>query len=186
MDRHEPFRDDADTLRERHAALTEQLAQAELAAAEADDLRERLKAVDALLHGSTQDLIDQVRFETPCDEDWDRMQGGGLAARHCGRCRKTVYDFTYMTREQIAHLLMDFESPCVRLRRRKDGRVVTADCPPSRRAKTKLMLRVVAATAAAATLVGAAYYVYETQTACRVETIDSATTMGIRGLPSGS
>lgn len=75
-------------------------------------------------------MLERVRIATPCRARWEDMAGDDVV-RHCMRCGKDVYDLASMTTSEAEALLRrDGEGPCVRLRRRRDGRVVTADCPP--------------------------------------------------------
>lgn len=55
---------------------------------------------------------------------------GDDVVRHCERCKKDVYDLSAMRTAEAEALLGRDGEACVRLRRRADGRVVTADCPP--------------------------------------------------------
>src|SRR4051794_36429234 len=81
------------------------------------------------------DLLDDIRIASPCTARWDGMVGDDRA-RHCGSCDKMVYDLSRMTADQAATLIRSKEgSLCVRLFRRPDGRVLTADCPEGLRAR---------------------------------------------------
>lgn len=73
-------------------------------------------------------ILDRLDVESPCPADWERMRGDDRA-RFCGQCRQHVYDLSAMTRaEALTLIARNHGSLCVRLRRRPDGRVVTADC----------------------------------------------------------
>lgn len=97
-------------------------------------------------------MLDDVRIAAPCPASWDDMTGTDQV-RHCGQCSKNVYNFKDMTRPEIADLLMSTEGRvCGRLYRRKDGTLLTADCPVGLAEKAyKLARRSVLATI---TLVG--------------------------------
>src|SRR5262245_11566020 len=74
-------------------------------------------------------LLDDIQIASPCFARWADMKGDDRA-RHCGSCDKTVYDLSRLTADQAADLIRAKEgSLCVRLFRRSDGRVLTADCP---------------------------------------------------------
>jgi hypothetical protein len=74
-------------------------------------------------------LLDDIQIASPCPASWEGMRGNDRA-RHCASCDKTVYDLSRLTAEQAADLIRAKEgSLCVRLFRRSDGRVLTADCP---------------------------------------------------------
>jgi hypothetical protein len=74
-------------------------------------------------------LLNDIRIAAPCDADWADMVGDERT-RHCGQCSKNVYNLSSMTAQQAAELVREREGRvCVRLYRRKDGTVLTADCP---------------------------------------------------------
>jgi hypothetical protein len=55
---------------------------------------------------------------------------GDERVRFCGECRKNVYNLSEMSREQAEQLVREKEGDlCVRFYRRKDGTVLTSDCP---------------------------------------------------------
>src|SRR5262249_46221013 len=58
---------------------------------------------------------------------------GDDRVRFCGRCRKNVYNLSEMTEAEAQRLLVDKEGRlCARLYRRRDGTVLTKDCPVPR------------------------------------------------------
>jgi hypothetical protein len=74
-------------------------------------------------------LLDDIQIASPCPASWASMKGDDRA-RHCSSCDRTVYDLSRLTADQAAALIRAKEgSLCVRLFRRSDGRVLTADCP---------------------------------------------------------
>jgi len=74
-------------------------------------------------------MLDDVKIASPCSESWDAMKGDDKS-RYCGKCAKNVYNLSAMTREEAELLMLDREGElCVRLYRRKDGTVLTQDCP---------------------------------------------------------
>jgi hypothetical protein len=88
--------------------------------------------------------VDQVRIASPCKASWEDMIGDDRV-RFCGQCSKNVYDLSALTRQDAEALLTKHEGNlCVRLYRRADGTVLTADCPTGARAK-KRRLTVLAA-----------------------------------------
>ena len=94
------------------------------------------------------DLLNDIRIASPCHEAWDRMTGDDRA-RHCGSCDKTVYNLSAMTADQAAELFLAREGRvCVRLYRRHDGTVLTADCPVGRAARLRRRVRNAALVAA--------------------------------------
>lgn len=127
-----PYRDARDVLLAKRRRVRASLEWAERAAEQADLLRQELEHVDSALRESATSVLARVRIATPCRERWEDMAGDDVV-RHCRRCDQDVYDLASMTTAEAEALLASAragEGPCVRLRRRRDGRVVTADCPP--------------------------------------------------------
>jgi|SRR5687768_9421165 len=96
--------------------------------AELDDVRRqeserRLRALK---------VIEEVAVVTPCRESWRRMVSDPRDSRirHCLRCRKDVHDLSAFDAVEVESLLQRDSDLCGRLRRRLDGTIVTADCPP--------------------------------------------------------
>jgi len=83
---------------------------------------------------ASRDTIDQIEISSPCTVSWDEMRGAGGAAgdervRFCGQCRQNVYNVEAMSRVEARRLITAREGRvCVRILRRPDGTVVTADC----------------------------------------------------------
>jgi len=77
------------------------------------------------------DAIDEIEISSPCSESWGEMRRtpGEEWVRFCGRCRQNVYNVEAMSRGQARRLIAEREGRvCVRILRRPDGTVVTADC----------------------------------------------------------
>ena len=81
---------------------------------------------------------------------------GNDRARRCGLCDKQVYDLTQLTALEGLRLIADTAQPCVRLYRRDDGKVQTADCGTGPRRRRRRRLKVLGASAAGVVLSGAA------------------------------
>src|SRR5262245_16972536 len=78
-------------------------------------------------------LLDQIRIASPCSAEWDAMPGDARV-RRCGDCRKRVYNLAELTRAEAEALIIAHEGElCVRLYRRRDATIVTADCLRPRR-----------------------------------------------------
>jgi hypothetical protein len=78
-----------------------------------------------------RDAIDQIEISSPCTVPWDEMRaaGGDGRVRFCGQCRQNVYNVETMSRLEARRLIGAREGRvCVRILRRPDGTVVTADC----------------------------------------------------------
>ncbi len=74
-------------------------------------------------------LLSNIRIASPCSESWDGMVGDERV-RFCGGCMKNVYNLSAMSEVEASELIADKEGDvCIRLYRRKDGTVITSDCP---------------------------------------------------------
>ncbi len=73
--------------------------------------------------------LDDLRIASPCSADWDAMFGDERK-RFCGQCKLNVYNLSGMTRYDAEHLLRMSEGRvCVRYYRRRDGTILTQNCP---------------------------------------------------------
>ncbi|HEX6650196.1 MAG TPA: hypothetical protein VF075_11665, partial [Pyrinomonadaceae bacterium] len=87
--------------------------------------------------------LDHVRVASPCNADWDQMIGSDRA-RFCGQCSLNVYNLSSMTKEEAELLIGRTEGRlCVRYFRRRDGSVLTKDCPVGLRAVRRRMASVI-------------------------------------------
>src|SRR4051812_34089991 len=76
----------------------------------------------------TVDALDTVTIPTSCPVSWDTMRGDHRT-RFCDRCGQDVHDVSELTRAEAVRLVTRGGAlPCLRLYRRRDGRVMTADC----------------------------------------------------------
>jgi hypothetical protein len=73
------------------------------------------------------DPVDRIEIQTPCTVPWDSMYGDERV-RHCGSCRKNVYNVAELSRAHAMALIASRERVCLRIYRRPDGTVVTNDC----------------------------------------------------------
>ena len=90
---------------------------------------------------NTQIRLDQVRVASPCHARWEDMAGDDRS-RFCGQCRKSVFNFSAMTRAEVETLIREKEGRlCARFYQRPDGRMLTADCPVGSRRRWKLLAR---------------------------------------------
>jgi hypothetical protein len=134
------YRDAAESLRTYRARIASDLAEARRAAQEASErakqvgtLEKELAETDALLAAvggrRALPLLDNLQIAAPCQADWDAMVGDDRV-RFCGQCEKNVYNLSAMPREEAEAFLVEREGKaCVRLYKRQDGTVLTADCP---------------------------------------------------------
>jgi hypothetical protein len=106
-----------------------------------------------------------LRIVSPCTEDWNAMVGDARV-RHCSVCDRDVFDLAELTSAQVTSFLeARGEAPCVRMRRRADGTLVTADACPEPPRSRAVAVATVAVTATALT-VGAALVAHEGRTHC--------------------
>lgn len=76
----------------------------------------------------TVDALDAIIVPVTCPVPWDTMTGDDRT-RFCGRCGQNVHDVSELTRAEAVRLVTTGGPlPCLRLYRRQDGRVMTADC----------------------------------------------------------
>jgi hypothetical protein len=127
-----PYRDPRDALVGLRRRLGGELAQAERAAARGERVVRQLAVIDDQLRAASAQWTSSIELETSCRARWEEMPGGD-AVRRCARCDRDVHDLAQMTHGEIAALFArEDDTPCVRLRRRPDGRVVPGTCPPER------------------------------------------------------
>lgn len=93
------------------------------------------------------DLLNRVKVAAPCPADWASMYGDDTV-RFCGQCKLNVYNISQMSSKEAAELIRTNEGRlCVRLYRRKDGTVITDNCPVGlRKLKDKVRKLAVACT----------------------------------------
>ena len=74
--------------------------------------------------------FESIKIASPCKADWNEMTGDDRA-RFCSLCQQHVYNFSSLTGHEIAELIKEREGKrtCVRFYRRKDGTIMTKDCP---------------------------------------------------------
>src|SRR3954451_1469798 len=73
--------------------------------------------------------LNNIRIASPCSADWEQMYGDDRK-RFCGDCKLNVYNLSGMSREEAEALIMNAEVRlCVRYYKRRDGSVITDDCP---------------------------------------------------------
>jgi hypothetical protein len=74
-------------------------------------------------------ILDNIQIASPCEADWAKMAGDDRT-RFCSDCSKHVYNIASMTAEEATNLIVETQGNlCVRIYRRHDGTVLTADCP---------------------------------------------------------
>jgi hypothetical protein len=87
-----------------------------------------------------------VRIASPCSADWEKMVGNERV-RHCNQCNLNVYNLSALSGIEARDLVAKHEGRmCVRFYHRKDGTILTRDCPVG----LKIILRRVSRVAAIA------------------------------------
>jgi len=99
--------------------------------------------------------LNQIKIASPCTESWAAMEGDERQ-RFCKVCRKNVYNLSAMTADEANALLASHSDLCVRYFRRKDGTVMTSDCPVG---KARVRKRRTVSFAWAMTLITSGLYV---------------------------
>lgn len=75
-----------------------------------------------------RDAVDRIEIASPCTVPWETMPGNERV-RFCGQCRQNVFNVEALSRDEARRLIASQEGRvCVRMLRRPDGTVVTADC----------------------------------------------------------
>lgn len=73
--------------------------------------------------------LDDIRVAKPCKAEWAGMEGDDRT-RHCSQCGLNVFNIEGMTRFEAQELIRRSEGRlCVRFYRRRDGTILTKDCP---------------------------------------------------------
>ena len=86
--------------------------------------------------------IDKFRNGTPCDAQWESMEGTGKS-RFCNKCHLRVYDFTGMDRVEADEVIFKLENRSdAPLYKRADGRFMTSDCPVAVKSKRGMVIMI--------------------------------------------
>lgn len=159
----DPYRDELSPLRTQLSALRAEVTEIDGRLGQAEDLRKRRADVAAeiadleerLRNLETQSTLDGLRIASPCKASWDEMTGDARV-RFCGHCAKNVFNVGGMTRDEAYAFLRENAggTVCMRLYRRADGTVMTADCPVGQKKKQVRRLALVAGGIAATVAAG--------------------------------
>lgn len=80
-------------------------------------------------------VLGNFRIASPCDASWEEMVGDDKS-RFCGQCEKHVYNLPLLTPDELVDLIERTQGRfCGQLYARKDGTVLTDDCPVGLSAK---------------------------------------------------
>ncbi|MCB9637272.1 MAG: hypothetical protein H6721_34605 [Sandaracinus sp.] len=149
------FRDEVEALRAQRDTLLARVRAGDGDDATREALAEVRVRIDETRRELSQRIVDGARGARHCPAAWDAMVGGD-AARFCGICDKTVYDFSGLTSYEAAALLVRHEGElCARLWRRRDETVLTSDCDVGR-SRGRRRLTVVGAALFTTSALGAA------------------------------
>ena len=89
--------------------------------------------------------LNNVRVAAPCPANWDSMYGNERV-RFCGECQLNVYNLSEMSRADAERLIGHAEGRlCVRYYQRKDGSIITKNCPVGLRALKRRVSRIATA-----------------------------------------
>ncbi|MFT3694259.1 MAG: hypothetical protein QM831_14025 [Kofleriaceae bacterium] len=116
------YRNDVEALAARTAVLEQEVAAKTQERDEAARMLHEAKARAKL------PVLDNIRVASPCRADWNQMVGDERV-RHCGDCKKDVFNISQMTREEAQALVVEKAGNlCVRYFQRYDGTILLADC----------------------------------------------------------
>ena len=85
-------------------------------------------------------VLDQVEVAAPCHASWDQMTGDETV-RFCEHCLQNVYNLSSMSRKEAEAFVREKEGrACVRFYRRRDGTLLTDNCPVGLRAARRKLV----------------------------------------------
>ena len=85
--------------------------------------------------------LENIRVASPCTVQWEEMAGNSRI-RFCDHCRRNVYDISELSKQEAEDLIKAKEGQlCVQYYIRKDGTIVTNDCPPISQAIRRTVVR---------------------------------------------
>lgn len=104
-----------------------------------------------------QEQVNSIQIATPCSADWDEMVGDDRK-RFCQDCKLNVYNVAELTPREVSELLGTANGGrvCMQIYRRRDGTVITRDCPVAVHRVKKAFKRSIAAVASLAATIGLA------------------------------
>jgi hypothetical protein len=95
-----------------------------------------------MVRDQVPDPILNIRIAAPCSADWDKMAGDDRV-RYCEQCRLHVYNLSAMSAQEARNLIAKSEGRlCVRFYQRRDGTVLTKDCPVGLKVVMRRLARV--------------------------------------------
>ena len=99
--------------------------------------------------------LDRVEVASPCSAAWEEMIGDERV-RFCDLCALNVYNLSAMGRKEAEELVRAHEGRlCIRYYKRRDGTLLTDNCPVGlRRARARLKILAGAAASVLAAIFG--------------------------------
>lgn len=93
----------------------------------------RLPQGDSAMFFRRKPNLNDIAIAAPCPTSWEEMEGDDKI-RYCSLCSLNVYNLSGMTRREGEALMKSATGPmCITLYRRRDGTLITKDCPVGRR-----------------------------------------------------
>lgn len=94
-------------------------------------------------------ILERISIAAPCSADWDNMVGDERE-RFCNQCTLNVYNISSMSKSEAEEflLLRTHGRVCVQFYKRKDGTIITDNCPKGLRViqdKTRKLLQAASA-----------------------------------------
>lgn len=106
---------------------------------------------------ATLTVLENIRVASPCTASWEQMTGD-QKNRFCHQCKLHVHNFSAMTEAEVLGLIEQAKRSgdriCGRFYLRKDGTVLTQDCPVGLAALRRRLARFVGSMAAALLFAG--------------------------------
>jgi len=97
--------------------------------------------------------LDRLFIAAPCPVTWDSMQGDDRV-RNCSQCSRKVYNISEMTKREAEDFIRtNGVSQCMTFYRRKDGTIMTDNCPVGLRKLRNSMRQVAAFLSSVVTIV---------------------------------
>ena len=105
---------------------------------------------------NSESILDRVRVASPCNARWEDMTGDDRA-RFCQHCQKHVFNLSALTHAEAETLIREKEGKfCGRFHQRRDGRMLTGNCPVGRQWRRSRLLKFCAAGFAAIAILATA------------------------------
>lgn len=74
-------------------------------------------------------ILNNIRVASPCSASWEEMEGDDRS-RFCRQCRKNVYNLSAMSAAEAEALVREKDGRlCGRFYHRRDGTLLTTNCP---------------------------------------------------------